>query len=598
MKRVRRGLRLGALLAGAAVVFAACSSTNASTTTTTSGSSKPNSQMVKSGGNMTFALDEDLAGFNVNTSAASEFVLQEILDQVWPQPFIINNQLTPVLNTQLLTSAVSSGAGTAASPQVVTYVINPKAVWQDGSPIDGADFAYNYDAQSGNPAYKDLGGKAFDDATTTGYNQIKSVVASDPANGAACQTIALSATLPSVTCGNGDTVVVTFAKPFADYKALFSDLVPYHEAIKIGWSTGFANYTSVLSGSWYEIQSYQANQSLVLARNPKYWSTPGNLSTITFQFVAADSAEVPALQNNEVNLINPASVSEQIVDSAKQVTGIDQSTIPGLEFEHFDFNEANYYLGKLAIRQAIAYGTNRQEIIQRTVGEFANGITPLGNRMLLPNQPGYVDNGSAYDTVNVSKAKSLIAGLGYTMGSDGYYQPNAGPEAGQDLTLQISSTSGNALRASTEQLFQANMKAIGIKITIQDFEAATFFGTNLPSGDFQIAEFAWVSTPFLSGNESIYCSYTNANECADNWDHFVNPQVDMDVFNGAAALSSQQETADYNAADALLWSNMVTLPLYQKPQFYAWTNTYGNVVPNASSSGVPWNAEDWGVKTS
>jgi len=48
---------------------------------------------------MTFALDEDLAGFNVNTSAASEFVLQEILDQVWPQPFIINSQLTPVLNT-------------------------------------------------------------------------------------------------------------------------------------------------------------------------------------------------------------------------------------------------------------------------------------------------------------------------------------------------------------------------------------------------------------------------------------------------------------------------------------------------------------------
>jgi peptide/nickel transport system substrate-binding protein len=547
---------------------------------------------------MTFALDEDLAGFNVNTSASSEFVLQEILDQVWPQPFIINNQLTPVLNTQLLTSAVSSGAGTAASPQVVTYVINPKAVWQDGKPIDGADFAYNYDAQSGSTTYKDLGGKPFDDATTTGYNQIKSVVTSDPPNGQACQTIALSATLPSVTCGNGDTVVVTFAKPFADYKALFSDLVPYHEAINVGWSTGFMNYQTVLSGSWYEISSYQANQSLVLKRNPMYWGTPGNLNTITFQFVSADSAEVPALQTGEVNLINPASVSEQIVDSAKQVTGIDQSTIPGLEFEHFDFNEANYYLGKLAIRQAIAYGTNRAEIIQRTVGEFASGISPLGNRMLLPNQPGYVNNGAAYATVNDTMAKSLIAGLGYTMGSDGYYQPNAGPEAGKDLTLQISSTSGNALRASTEQLFQANMKAIGIKITIQNFDADTFFGTNLPGGNFQIAEFAWVSTPFLSGNESIYCSYTNTTECADNWDHFAIPQVDSDVFNGAAALSSAQETADYNAADVLLWSNMATLPLYQKPQFYAWTQTYGNVIPNASSSGVPWNGEDWGVKTS
>jgi peptide/nickel transport system substrate-binding protein len=184
------------------------------------------------------------------------------------------------------------------------------------------------------------------------------------------------------------------------------------------------------------------------------------------------------------------------------------------------------------------------------------------------------------------------------MGSDGYFQPTDGPDAGKDLTLEISSTTGNALRAATEQLFQANMKAIGIKITIQNFDANTFFGTNLPTGNFTIAEFAWVSTPFLSGNESIYCSYTNSAECGDNWDHFANSEVDSDVFNGAAALTSTQETADYNAADALLWSNMVTLPLYQKPQFYAWTDTYGNIIPNASDVGVPWNANDWGEKTS
>jgi len=584
------------MIAGAAVVFTACSSSsnNGNSSPTTAAHGSPNSQSVKSGtGNLTFALDEDLAGFNINTSAADEFVLQEILDTVWPTAFIINNQLVPVVNTQFLNSATSSGSGTAASPQVVTYVINPKAVWQDGMPIDGADFAYNYEAQSGNPAFKDVGGKAFDDASTTGYNQIKSVAVSDPPNGAACQTISLGATLGSVTCGNGDTVVVTFAKPFADWKSIFSNIVPYHEAIKVGWNTGFNAYQNVLSGSWYEIKSYAANSDLVLQQNPKYWGTPGNLKTITFTFVSADSAEVPALNNGDVNLINPSSVSLSIVEAAKQVTGIDMDTIPGLEFEHFDFNEANPYLSKLAVRQAIAYGTNRQEIIQRTVGEFANGIQPLGNRMLLPNQPGYVNNGSQYETVNDAKAKTLLQGAGYTMGSDGYFQAG-----GKDLTLQISSTTGNALRAATEQLFQAQMQKIGIKITIQNYDANTFFGTNLPDGDFQIAEFAWVSTPFLTGNESIYCSYTNTAECGDNWDHFANSQVDSDVFNGAAALTSTQETADYNAADALLWSNMVTLPLYQKPQFYAWTDTYGNIIPNASDVGVPWNANDWGEKTS
>jgi glutathione transport system substrate-binding protein len=589
VKRLRRGLAVGTMIATAAVVFAACSSTstNGNTTSSTAGASA-----VKKGGNLTFALDETLAGFNVNTSADSEFVLQEILDVVWPQAFIVNSNLTPVLNTQLLNSAVESGSGTSGSPQVITYQLNPKAVWQDGTPIDGADFVYNYEAESGNAKWKDIDGKAFDDATTSGYDQIGSIKVSDPPNGGSCSTVDLGTTLGSVDCGNGDTIVVTFAKPFADWKSLFTDLVPEHEAIKVGWNSGFNNYKNVLSGSWYEIKSYNPNSAVVLQKNPKYWSTPGNLDTITFSFITDDSSEVPALQNGEANLINPASVSLSIVQSASQVSGIDKDTIPGLEFEHFDFNEANPILKNLAVRQAIAYGTNRQELIQRTVGEFAQGITPLGNRMLLPNQPGYVNNGSQYSTVNDAKAKSLLATL-YTMGSDGYFQTG-----GKDVTLQISSTSGNALRAQTEQLFQAQMKAIGIKITIQNYSADTFFGTNLPSGNFQIAEFAWVSTPFLSGNESIYCSYTNTTECADNWDHFANSQVDQDVFNGAQALNSQQEISDYNAADALLWQNMVTLPLYQKPQFFAWTNTYGNIIPNASSTGVPWNGNDWGMKTS
>jgi hypothetical protein len=39
---------------------------------------------------------------------------------------------------------------------------------------------------------------------------------------------------------------------------------------------------------------------------------------------------------------------------------------------------------------------------------------------------------------------------------------------------------------------------------------------------------------------------------------------------------------------------MVTLPLYQKPQFWAWNNLH-NVQPNISSIGITWNAENWTV---
>jgi peptide/nickel transport system substrate-binding protein len=574
-------------LACAGLVMAACSSTS------TGGSSNGASQSVKSGGSITYALDEDLAGFNVNTSAANEYVLLEVLDQVWPIVYTANGAGTPVLNSQLVTSATQ----TSTSPQTIVYKINPKAKWSDGQPIDAFDFWYNWQAQSGASTVTDIDGKPFDDASTAGYQQIKSVTGSDPASGS-CKPDSVKGIPGSIPCGNGSTVTVTFSTPFADWKSLFAPITPAHEAAKVGWNTGFNNWQTVISGSWYEITNYVENQYVTLKKNPSYWGTPGNLDTITYQIFNGDQQAVPAMQNGEVQVINPLEVDLTTVQQADQLTGVTKSLIGGYQYQHIDFNESDPYLAMTAVRQAIAYGTDRKQIVARTVGEFDPSIVPAGDRMLMPGQPGYENNGSAYDTVDVAKAKSLLQSAGMTMGSDGYFHPSSGPQAGQPLTFTIKSTSGNTLRANIEQLFQADMQAIGIKINIANEDASTLFGTDLPKGQFQMALFAWVLTPFETGNESIFCSYTNSANCASNWDHYANSQVDKLLTDGASATNSATEMSDYNQADKILWQDMVTLPLFQAPVLTVWSNKYGNIVNNPTNFGIPWNAQAWGVKAS
>src|SRR5580693_8713296 len=512
-----------------------------------------------SGGTATMALDQNLAGFNINTTAASEYVLQEIMNMVWPQAFIINNKLAPVLNTQLLQSATQTGS----SPQTIVYTLNPKAVWSDGTPITADDFIYNWQAQSGNSAYTDVGGKPYDTASTSGYNQIQSVVGSNPAGGAACAP-GSAADRNVGMCPNGQTITVTLKPSFTDWRSLYINVVPAHISRTVGWNTGFSGAQQTISGSWFEIQSYTQNQSLVLVRNPKYWGTPAKLDKLVFQFFSDDSQLVPALQNKEIDIFNPLTVSLSIKQTAAQVPNTKTKTLPGLEFEHFDFNQADPYLAKLQVREAIAHGVDRQSIITRTVGEIEKGITPLGSRMLVSTQKGYKGTSYAFST---SQATNLMKEAGFKKASDGYFQPDYGPQKGKDLTFTIQSTSGNTIRSQTEELFQAQMKAIGIKINIQNYDANTFFGTNLPNGTFQIAEFAWVTTPFVSGNQPIYCSYTNGSQCDENWNHAANAHVDQLMASGSSAPSASKEINDYNSADAILWQNMVTLPLYQKPQF-------------------------------
>ena len=57
---------------------------------------------------------------------------------------------------------------------------------------------------------------------------------------------------------------------------------------------------------------------------------------------------MPALQNKEINIFNPSTVNLSIVQTAAQVPNTKTATLPGLEFEHFDFNQADPYLAKAA----------------------------------------------------------------------------------------------------------------------------------------------------------------------------------------------------------------------------------------------------------
>ena len=189
-----------------------------------------------------------------------------------------------------------------------------------------------------------------------------------------------------------------------------------------------------------------------------------------------------------------------------------------------DFNQANPYLAKLDVRQAIAAGTNRADMVNRIVGPITTSVKPLNNRIFMPNQPQFTDTSGGAGDFDPAKAKQLLQSAGMTMGSDGYFHPSSGPQAGKDLTFTISTTSGVPVRAEIEQLFQSYMKAIGIKINIQNYSPNTLFGTVGPKSEYDIIEFAWVATPFASANQSIYCSYTNANLCGQNWNHYANPR--------------------------------------------------------------------------
>jgi peptide/nickel transport system substrate-binding protein len=387
----------------------------------------------------------------------------------------------------------------------------------------------------------------------------------------------------------GKTVTTVYSTPFADWQSLFSNgIVPAHytKAQPGGWNTGLdKNPEKIPSAGPFIVESYTPGQSLTVARNDKYWGPKPHLDKIVYRFLPESTTQPAALQNNEVDMM----YGQPQLDQVQVVKGIPDVTNQinfGLSFEHLDFNFKNELLADPAVRKAFATGLNLQQIVDRTVKQFSDEAQPLGNHMWMNNQPEYQDHRGSYGNGDIAAAEKLLTDAGYAKGPDGIYA-----KGGKKLSFNISTTAGNALRETQEQLIQAQAKAFGMQIKIKNAEADVLFGEWLPKGNFDIANFAWVQSPFFSSNKDVYRT-----EGGQNYGKYSNPQVDQMLTQGVAELDRNKMVEMSNQIDQKLYEDMATFPLYQKPTFIAWRNSFVGIGDNASLQGPFWNANTWGAK--
>jgi peptide/nickel transport system substrate-binding protein len=503
---------------------------------------------VQKGGSLTYASEQQVGGFNINTSKDNKASLQWIVINVYPQAFRALPSFEVVPDENVLDSAEQ----TKDEPQTIVYKIKKEAVWSDGTPITAKDFEYRW--KNSNGTNKDI-----DIDATTGYEDIESVTGSGSDN---------------------KTVTVVFSKPFVDWKALFSNLLPAHimETTPGGWNEGLAN-PPTWSGGPFKISTYTKDQSLTLVPNERWWGPKPNLDSIVVRFGIASTNVPQALQNNEIDLAYPQPQID-LVQQVKAIPGIKSELNYGLQYEHIDFNFKNEFLAVKEVRQAIAWGLDRDEIVDRTVKQFDDRGKRLDNRIWLTGQPEYEAHGKEYAKKDVAKAKAALEKAGFTAGADGIYT-----KGGKKLSLRISTTGGNKLREDTEQLIQAQLKAVGIDIQIANVPGSAVFD-EIDAGNFDIALFAWVGTPFpVSATKSQF-----AMGGGQNYGKYENPKIG-ELFDQAIATADHDESVKLSQeVDEILWEDVATIPLFAKPTFLPYRDTYGNVRDNATTEGPIWNA--------
>ena len=132
------------------------------------------------------------------------------------------------------------------------------------------------------------------------------------------------------------------------------------------------------------------------------------------------------------------------------------------------------------------------------------------------------------------------------------------------------------------------LKEIGVKVDIVDVPVAKFQdGSVLSKHEFEIIAFSWIGTPYpFQGISQIYGTGSDS-----NYSQLSDPRID----ENAKKLDSETDVAARiklaNETAKIIWENVMTLPLYQRPELIAVKTklaNYGAVRPEQRRSGRTW----------
>ncbi|ASW88108.1 MULTISPECIES: ABC transporter family substrate-binding protein [Mycobacterium] len=488
---------------------------------------------LRDGGDLRLALTAFPPNFNILHIDGNSAEVAAMMKATLPRAFVIGPDGSTTVDTNYFTSIELTGT----APQVVTYTINPKAVWSDGTPITWEDIASQVHALSG-------ADKNFEIAGPSGAERVA-----------------------SVTRGVDDRqAVMTFAKPYAEWRGMFAGngmLLPKSmTATPEAFNKGQLDGPGPSAGPFIATSLDRTTQRIVLSRNPKWWGPRPRLDNITY-LVLDDAARLPALQNNTIDATGVGTIDQLTI--AQRTKGITIRRAPAPAWSHITFNGApGSILADKALRVAVSKGIDRQTIAKVVQYGLTSDPVALGNHIYVAGQKGYQDN-SAVVPYDPAAAKRELDALGWKQVGQ-FREKDGRPLVIRDLFYDAQGSRQFA------QITQHSLAQIGVKLELVARAGSGFFTNYINVGDFDLAQFGWLGDAFpLSSLTQIYKS-----DGESNFGKIGSPQIDAAIERTLEELDPDRARALANDLDRLIWAEGFSLPLTQSPGDVAVHSTLAN----------------------
>lgn len=311
-----------------------------------------------------------------------------------------------------------------------------------------------------------------------------------------------NAKMKSITV-EGDYVVFETTEPYGSLVAnltepLFSiiDTTQPEDSIK----------TMPVSTGPYAVKEYVPNVEVQLVANEHYWNGKPGLDTVTVKYIKDDATRALTLKSGEIQeaqRLNAASIAEFEGNPDYQVL-----TAPSLRVHYVVLNHQNEFLKDKAVREAMAFAADRENLAKIVRGEAAGAA--------FPSSAGYGYDKINKQTFDLEKAKTILKEAGYAdTNGDGIVEKD-----GKEVALVLSIPDATPIA----EAFQANMKEAGIKI---DIEIKENINEQIEKDSFDLFLLNYVTA--TTGDSKRFMEQNYSTNGTDNFGKYSNPEFDAIV---------------------------------------------------------------------
>ncbi len=311
-------------------------------------------------------------------------------------------------------------------------------------------------------------------------------------------------------------------------KKAFETLTP-QEANTIG--TGAFKYDKWVEGDY-----------VTLVRNDDYWGELPKTKRLTIKTMNEATTRLVALQTGEVDLIaEPTATDLHFFDEDENIKLLEYT---GSQNRFIGLNISVKPLDNLKVRQAIAYGVNRDDFIVAVYENLAKAQYNFQH----PSTPYYISGNWGIE-YNPKKAKELLAEAGYP---NGFSLDIVAPQDDRSIAVNT--------------IFQAQMADIGIKLNAQNLEVATFITATESANYTMCVDY---TATYFAGLDRLYRNFFYAQPGKINRFGINHARMNELMDKGISEFDEKKREAIYTELQKIIFDELYCMiPLVIEPRLF------------------------------